>query len=508
MPGPNTQILTTNKSPMTLSGDTLVVTIKKGDSLKGDLLNKLSTLSNGGLAVLKSNGSLTGNLGELVWLPVQNSNYKRVALVGAGDCKQSDYTEVQAREFFGNLSRKLRSVNAGEIVMTIDPIISALKSVPLGSQAAAEGLILGQYRFDTHHTKKADKPKFTLGDITIAVGTKTSAVQLANGVSKGSIIAEAINTSRDLANTPANLMTPTIVAERAREIADQTGIKIEIIERADAERLGMGSYLSVANGSHQPPKFIVMTYKNGGPTKPIALVGKGITFDTGGTSLKPAGGMESMKYDMSGAATVISAIGAIARLKLKTHVVAIAPCTENMPGGGATKPGDVVYAMDGQSIEVINTDAEGRLVLADGIAYAKKVKNAGVILDVATLTGAMSVSLGDYRIGVFCNQDSLFRQLNSVAQSTGELVWRMPLDDYYSKQIKSEVADLANTGGRLAGSITAAKFIEAFVGDSPWAHFDIAGLMAAKSDSGIHIKGSSGVPTKSLIEYVSAKSPN
>jgi leucyl aminopeptidase len=218
--------------------------------------------------------------------------------------------------------------------------------------------------------------------------------------------------------------------------------------------------------------------------------------------------MESMKYDMSGAATVISAIGAIARLKLKTHVVAIAPCTENMPGGGATKPGDVVYAMDGQSIEVINTDAEGRLVLADGIAYAKKVKNAGIILDVATLTGAMSVSLGDYRIGVFCNQDNLFRQLDSVARSTGELIWRMPLDAYYSKQIKSEAADLANTGGRLAGSITAAKFIEAFVGDNPWAHFDIAGLMTAKSDSGIHIKGSSGVPTKSLIEYVSAKSTN
>jgi leucyl aminopeptidase len=164
--------------------------------------------------------------------------------------------------------------------------------------------------------------------------------------------------------------------------------------------------------------------------------------------------------------------------------------------------------MDGQSIEVINTDAEGRLVLADGIAYAKKVKNAGIILDVATLTGAMSVSLGDYRIGVFCNQDNLFRQLDSVAQSTGELIWRMPLDDYYSKQIKSEAADLANTGGRLAGSITAAKFIEAFVGDNPWAHFDIAGLMTAKSDSGIHIKGSSGVPTKSLIEYVSAKSTN
>ena len=229
MPGPNTEILTSNKSPMTLSGDTLVIIIKKGDALKGDLLTKINTLAKGGLTVLKSNGSLTGDLGELIWLPVQNSHYKRVALAGAGECKPSDYTEIRAREFFGNLSRKLRSANAGEVVMTIDPIISALKSASLGSQAAAEGLILGQYRFDTHHTRKADRPKFTLGNITIAVGTKTPASQLANGASKGSIIAEAVNTSRDLANTPANLMTPTIVAERAREIAEQAGIEIEII---------------------------------------------------------------------------------------------------------------------------------------------------------------------------------------------------------------------------------------------------------------------------------------
>ena len=274
MPGPNTQILTSNKSPLTLSGDTLVVTIKKGDALKGDLLSKLNTLSKGGLAVLKSNGSLTGALGELVWLPVQNSHYKRVAIAGAGECKPSNYTEIKARDFFGNLSRKLRAANAGEVVMTIDPIVSALKSASLGSQTAAEGLILGQYRFDTHHTKKADKPKFTLGNITIATGTKAPASQLAKGATRGSIIGEAINTSRDLANTPANLMTPTIVAERAREIADQADIKIEILERSDAERLGMGSYLSVTNGSHLPPKFIVMTYKNGGPRKAIALVGK------------------------------------------------------------------------------------------------------------------------------------------------------------------------------------------------------------------------------------------
>ena len=212
-----------------------------------------------------------------------------------------------------------------------------------------------------------------------------------------------------------------------------------------------------------------------------------------------------MKYDMTGAATVIATIGAVAELGLETNVLAIAPCTENMPGGSATKPGDVVYAMDGQSIEVINTDAEGRLVLADGIAYARSLGKPSAIIDVATLTGAMGVALGDYRIGVFSNQDALFRQLEQASAKTNELLWRMPIDDYYGKQIKSDVADIKNTGGRLAGSITAAKFIEAFVGDVPWAHLDIAGVMAANNDHGIKVKGSNGSPVRSLVEFIAAR---
>ena len=278
-------------------------------------------------------------------------------------------------------------------------------------------------------------------------------------------------------------------------------LECTIIERAEAERLKMGSYLSVANGSAQPPKFIVLSYRGAGNGRPIALVGKGITFDTGGISIKPAENMDAMKGDMSGAAAVIAAIGALARLRAKVNVLAIAPCTENMPGGNATKPGDVVYAMDGQSIEVLNTDAEGRLVLADGLAYARQ-QGATTLIDVATLTGAMSVALGAVRIGTFANNDRLYQELERASAASGERIWRMPLDAEYFDLIKSDVADMKNTGGAPAGSITAAKFLERFAGETPWAHLDIAGVMDSTGDRGEIVKGNSGKPVRTLVHFV------
>ncbi|MEX2372933.1 MAG: leucyl aminopeptidase, partial [Dehalococcoidia bacterium] len=371
--------------------------------------------------------------------------------------------------------------------------------------AAAEGVVLGLYRFDKHHTRAGDKPSHTLGDVTFVESSARRAAAARRGVEAGTILGEATNLMRDLANEPANLMTPTIVASRAQQMASDCGVECRIIERAEAERLRMGSFLSVSNGSVQPPKFIVLTY-NGARTRGryIALVGKGITFDTGGISIKPAEGMDAMKGDMSGAAAVIGAMSAIARLKLAVNVMAIAPCTENMPSGSATKPGDVVYAMDGQSIEVLNTDAEGRLVLADGIAYAR-ANGCTTILDVATLTGAMGVSLGNVRTGVFANNDRLYAEIERAADATGERIWRMPLDADYFEFIKSDVADLKNTGGRLAGSITAAKFLEAFVRDIPWAHFDIAGVMSASSDKGWMVKGMRGTPVRTLVQFVKSR---
>jgi leucyl aminopeptidase len=251
----------------------------------------------------------------------------------------------------------------------------------------------------------------------------------------------------------------------------------------------------------QPPKFIVLHYKNGGRGRPIGLVGKGITFDTGGISIKPNEGMDRMKGDMTGAASVIGAMQAIARLGPNVNVMAVAPCTENMPSGSATKPGDVVYAMDGQSIEVLNTDAEGRLVLADGLAYARQ-QGCATLVDVATLTGAMSIALGNVRIGTFATNDRLYADLERAGAACGERLWRFPLDAEYGEQIKSDVADMKNTGGRLAGSITAAKFLERFAGDTPWAHLDIAGVMDSGSDRGVLVKGNSGYPVRTLVHFV------
>ena len=278
--------------------------------------------------------------------------------------------------------------------------------------------------------------------------------------------------------------------------------RLDNLDVSAAEELGMGSYLSVAAGSNQEPKFIILKYTHKDATnKPLALVGKGITFDTGGISLKPSAGMEEMKGDMSGAATVLGVMQAIGAIKPKINVLGIAPCTENMPGGKATKPGDVVYAMDGKSIEVLNTDAEGRLVLADALAYAVQEK-CSAIIDIATLTGAMMISLGSVRTGVFANNDKLYDKLEKASIKANEPIWRFPLDEAYGKMIVSSVADIKNVGEREAGSITAAKFLEHFVKKTPWIHMDIAGVMSVKQSQGELIKGMSGNPVRTLINLV------
>ena len=368
-------------------------------------------------------------------------------------------------------------------------------------RALAEGFLLGLYRFDRHHTRSEDRPRGSVESVVFVEPSPRKLAALERGIEAGRILAEATNLTRDLANEPANLMTPTIIAERAQTVAAETGLECTIIERAEAERLGMGSYLSVANGSVQPPKFIVLRYRNGGRARPIGLVGKGITFDTGGISLKPGAGMERMKGDMTGAACVLGAMQAIARLGPAANVLAVMPCTENMPSGSATKPGDVVYAMDGQSIEVLNTDAEGRLVLADGLAYARE-QGCATLVDIATLTGAINVALGNVRIGTFANNDRLFADLDRAAGAAGEKLWRMPLDAEYFELIRSDVADLKNTGGAPAGSITAAKFLERFAGDTPWAHLDIAAVSDSTSERGVLVKGCTGTPVRTLVQFV------
>ena len=477
--------------------DTLVVEVHDDGRLASEAA-AVDTAIGGAITQMIEAGVLTGRSGEVTVLPAgRRLKATRVVVLGAG--KRDDVTVDATRTRLGNLSRRLRDMNAGHVAIALQETSTALQP-EVAASAAAEALILGLYRFDRHHTREQDRPRHAIDRITLVETSarRTSAAQ--RGAEEGTILGEMTNVARDLANEPANLMTPTIVAARAQQLAAEVGIECTIIERAEAERLKMNSYLSVANGSAQPPKFIVMTYRGAGNGRPIALVGKGITFDTGGISLKPAENMDAMKGDMSGAASVIATIVALARLGVRVNVIAIAPCTENMPGGTATKPGDVVYAMDGTSIEVLNTDAEGRLVLADGIAYARS-KGATTIIDVATLTGAMGVALGSVRTGIFCNNDRLMADVERAAEAAGEKVWRFPLDQEYDDQIKSDVADIKNTGGRPAGSITAAKFIQRFVGDVPWAHLDIAGVMSKPSDSGVWVKGMSGNPVRTLIHF-------
>lgn len=495
-------IVVTGGALSDVSADIHVVMIPPGATqLTGDAAAADRAVG-GAIGKMLTGGLFAGKAAEVAILPVTGrSKAKRIVLFGLGEAEKR--TPDAFRTQMGNLSRRLRDAGGGSVAISLDGL-DTIQPEPAG-EAIAEGFILGLYRFDKHHTRAADRPTNSVGDVTVVAGVPRRVTAARRGVERGSIMAEAQNFARDLGNEPANLMTPTIMAARAQQLAAEVGLECTIIERAEAERLKMGSYLSVSNGSVQPPKFIVLNYRGGGPRgRTTALVGKGITFDTGGISIKPAADMDAMKGDMSGAAVVIGAIGAIARLKLPVNVMAVAPCTENMPSGSATKPGDVVYAMDGQSIEVINTDAEGRLVLADGIAYAKS-KGATTIIDVATLTGAVRVALGSVRFGIFCNNDRLMAEMERAGEAAGEKMWRLPLDDEYGDLIKSPVADMKNTGGAPAGSITAAKFIQNFAGDTPWAHLDIAAIDMTGSDAGVNVRGNTGRPLRTLVHFIAGR---
>ncbi|NBU89232.1 MAG: leucyl aminopeptidase [Betaproteobacteria bacterium] len=318
------------------------------------------------------------------------------------------------------------------------------------------------------------------------------------GLKRGVAMGEGVSYARELANRPANHCTPTHLALEARQLAKTWGLKAQVLERKDAEKLGMGAFLAVAQGSEQPPKFLVLEYQGGGAkAAPVVLVGKGITFDTGGISLKPAAEMDEMKFDMGGAASVLGTFRAIAQLKPKINLVGLIPACENMPSGRAVKPGDVVKSMSGQTIEILNTDAEGRLILCDALTYAQRFKPAAVI-DIATLTGACVIALGHHRSGMYSTDEALAGELTRSGEQTADLCWRMPLDDEYDEGLKSNFADVANVGGRPGGSITAAMFLKRFASKYPWAHLDIAGT-AWKSGAA---KGGTGRPVPLLTQFL------
>jgi leucyl aminopeptidase len=453
----------------------------------------------GAVAQLIKQGEIKGKPNEITMLhSFGKLPAARVVVVGLG--KQSELSVNKIRGAVAETCRWLRSRE-----------ISTIATVPQGAninnigpgdaaQAIAEGALLGTYTFHKHMTKKEDKPG-EIKQLSIVSASRLKA-QLEKGADKGRIISEATNLARDMVNEPANYMTPTDMAEMAAQLAREQGLEITILDLEQMKKLGMGGMLGVSRGSRQPPKFMVLNYKGGTAKEPdIALVGKGITFDSGGISIKPSEKLEEMKGDMAGGAAVIAAMVAISQLKPKINVMALIPATENLPDGNALKPGDVLTAMNGKTMEIISTDAEGRLVLADALSYAKK-HGARKMVDAATLTGACRIALGDICTGAFGNNQELVDRIIAAGNEAGELIWQMPMFDEYGEQNKSDVADVKNVGGRLAGAITAAKFLAEFVDDTPWVHLDIAGTSLTDKERGYQIKGATGVPVRTLVNLV------
>ncbi len=347
------------------------------------------------------------------------------------------------------------------------------------------------------HTKPSAPPASSLGKVTL-LSSKAEAKAAGQGLARGRAVAAGVELARELANRPGNHCTPTYLGEQAKKLGKAHGLKVEVLDRKAIEKLGMGSFLAVTQGSAEPPRFIVAQYHGAPKTQaPVVLVGKGITFDTGGISIKPAAEMDEMKFDMGGAASVLGTLRAVAELKPKLNLVVIVPTCENMPGGRAVKPGDVVTSMSGRTIEILNTDAEGRLILCDALTYAERFKPA-VVVDVATLTGACVIALGHHHSGLFTADDALAAQLLDASRAALDPCWRMPLDEEYDEALKSNFADMGNVGGRAGGAITAAMFLRKFTGAYRWAHLDIAGT-AWKSGAA---KGSTGRPVPLLTHFV------
>ena len=489
------------------SADMIIVNLFEGVTSPGGGTGAVDAALDGAISQVINDGGCRGKPNEMTMIHTLGKlPSPRVLVAGLG--KQEDFTLDKVRALAATAARyarrarceRIASITHGAGIAGLDPHDCA--------QAIAEGTVMGLYTFNRH--KKPKEDDIEVQELVLAEFDQSRIAALQRGVHRGVVLGEAANAARDLSNEPGNVLTPTELAARAQALAADTGLECEVFDQPWMEEQGMGALLGVARGSDQPPKFIVLRYRGGGSSH-LAYVGKGITFDTGGISIKPAAGMEEMKGDMSGGAAVIAAMGAIAKLKPKIDITAVIPATENMPGGRATKPGDVVRAMDGKSIEVINTDAEGRLILADALCYVQAAIDGGpdAIVDVATLTGAISIALGDVAMGAMTNDDALLGRLQRAAEEAGEKIWQLPMYEEYKDQIKSDVADMKNVGGRNAGSITAAFFLKEFVDDTPWVHIDMAGVDFYEKVKGVTVKGASGIPVRTLVHlaFILANEP-
>jgi leucyl aminopeptidase len=477
----------------------LVVNLFRGVKKPGGATGAVDKALGGIITQLIKDGEIKGSAGETTLIHTLGKiKPSRVLVAGLGPQDKFDVQVVRrvSAEVVRFLRRKgiskAATIAHGAGIGGLDPQESG--------QAIAEGAHLGLYKFGNYLTKNGDST-IEFERLTVVELDKARAKAIDAGVKLGCTVAQAAITARDMVNEPANHMTPSRMAEAAQKVASEQGLTIEIMENAQMKKMGMGAFMGVAQGTDEPAKLIILRYDGdpGNPENNLGLIGKGITFDTGGISLKPPGGMEAMKGDMAGGASVIAAMEIIGQAKPKINVLAVIAATENMPGASAQRPGDVVRAMNGKTIEVINTDAEGRLVLADALCYAR---DQGItrLVDVATLTGAIVTTLGKACTGVMGNDDQLVQQTIDAGKKTGEKFWELPMFDEYKELIKSDVADMKNSGGRQAGSISAALLLAEFVDGAAWVHLDIAGTSTSDKTSGYLVKGATGVPVRTLAQ--------
>jgi leucyl aminopeptidase len=476
--------LTLISSPPAAVDAEAVVVLEPEGSKRPDLVKTL--------APFYDSGEITGKfLDFALFHGVKGYKARRILIAGSG--KPGKFDAAALRRLAGAAVRFLKGKVTGIAFALEDGADS-----PAHVAAVAEGALLGNWepdRLKTGKEKDASKP---IASVTIAVAN--SSAELTAALDRGRIVAEAANLTRDISVEPPNLLQPTALADHARRMSEAAGLSFDVLDRDRMHQLGMGALLGVAQGSAEPPALIVMRYQPADalPDVHLGFIGKGVTFDTGGISIKPSEGMEKMKYDMAGGAAVIGAMQAIARLKPRVTVTGFVPAVENMPGSRAQRPGDIVTSLSGKTIEVLNTDAEGRLILADAIAYAKQL-GCTHLIDTATLTGAVVVALGHVSSGVWTNDDPLLARWMDAAKEAGERMWHMPLDDEYREQLKTVYADIANIGGRWGGACTAAMFLKEFVGDTPWVHVDVAGTAWLDDAKPFLAKGPTGAPLASFV---------
>jgi leucyl aminopeptidase len=491
------QIQLENQPYSSIQADAIVTYIFEKENKIEGIVSDIDHAMDGRLAALVSTGELTGKALELVLVHFpEGLDAKRLLLVGAG--KPEKFAQSDLRKIAGTALRYLKSRGVKKFVF----LAREGERGAAAAQAVTEGLGVADFESNKYQTDK--KSNREIQSVLLAGFDAIQNGKLPEAVEHGRVIAESQNFARDLINEPSNRLTPRMLAARAEAMAKEVGLGVEILDERKISELKMGALIGVAQGSVEPPRVIVIRYtpENARPDAPVlGLIGKAVTFDTGGISIKPAENMEKMKYDMGGGATMLGAMRAIAYLKPSVPVIAVIPATENMPGGRAQKPGDVQVAMSGKTIEVINTDAEGRMVLADGVFYARKL-GATHLIDAATLTGAIQVALANVHVGAFGTPREYLDQFLESARAVGEKMWPMPIDDEYEEMIKSNIADIRNTGsGKGGGAITGAWFIKEFAEDTPWIHLDIAATCWVDDGKPWLAKGPTGVAIRSIVDF-------